>query len=132
MKFDFILKFIWNWFEELLDKIMENSLQNILYLFVSVAIMFTFAKHFYEHFSIFTLVGYTFLCLKGITRVIDKPERTVVWAVGVVIGSTAFKVLTEQFIPSISFKSIASVISMLVILYVVFEFYRKSKELKSA
>ncbi|NJL43718.1 MAG: hypothetical protein HC945_00085 [Nitrosarchaeum sp.] len=126
-----ILRILDKEFNKFIEKLLENPIRNILVLIVSGYIMFAFAQYFYQYLSIITLVTYVLFCLKGITKIIDDPRRTVVWAVGFVIGATAVKMIFENLLPTINFKDIASIISVLVIGYVILAFYLKSKELKS-
>ena len=128
---DVVLSLIKNWFEELIDKILEDPIRNSIVLFVSIAIMYAFAQHFFEYFSIMTLIGYIFLCLKGITRIIDDPRRTITWAVGIVIGAIASQMIFENLIPALKFRDLASIISAIFIAYVIISFFIKSEELKS-
>lgn len=126
-----VFEYLENEFKNFVKKISENPMRNILVLIVSGYIMFAFAQYFYQYFSILTLITYIFFCLKGVTKIINDPRRTVVWAVGFVIGATAVKMISENFIPTINFKDIASIISLMITVYVILALYLKSRELKS-
>ncbi len=118
-------------FLKFIDKLSEDPLRNISVLIISGYFMFAFAQYFYQYFSILTLITYVSFCLKGITKIIDSPKRTVIWAVGFVLGATAIKMIFEYLIPTITFKSIVSIISVLVMGYFIFALYFEAERLKS-
>ena len=110
-----ILEAIGEWLSSLYKKIIENPIRNLILLVVSIFIIFYMGQALYNSFGIITLIGYIFACIYGITKIVDNPERVLVWGVGFLIGADT-----------------ASIIGCLVILYVVIALYIKSRELKNA
>jgi len=125
------LKIIEEWFSDLIEKIRENPIKNIPILVISLIFIYFLGVTLYDSFGLLTLLGYIFASVYGLTKIIDDPRRTVVWAVGFIIGAVAINLFFENFVPMIKGGDMVSLISGLVILYVVVMFYLKSKELES-
>ena len=116
----------------MVDKILENPLKNILILIVSGYIVYAMGEYLFSSFGLLTLLGYIFVCIKGITKIVDKLDITVVWGVGFAIGAVSIKMISEYLIPAYNGNNIVSLVSVVIIGYVILSFYLKSRELKSA
>ncbi|MCK5177752.1 MAG: hypothetical protein KAQ92_08560 [Candidatus Aenigmarchaeota archaeon] len=121
-----------NWFGELINKLFENPLRNIIILIVSSHIAYVMGEYLFSSFGFLTLLGYVFACINGLTKIVDKPERTLVWGVGFSIGAVAVNMISDTLIPAYDGNSIVSLISVFIIGYVIFSFYLKSRDLKRA
>ncbi len=122
---------IGEWFGELFEKILENPVRNIIILIVSGYIIYAMGEVIFESYGLITLLGYIFSCLYGISKIVDDPRRTVAWGVGYFIGAMAFKMIPEFIFPELKSVTWVSTISILVILYVIIQFYLKARKLKS-
>ncbi len=120
-----------NWFISLIEKILEDPIRNGTILIFSSIIAYYFGRVLYETFGLFTLLGYSFACLQGLIKIIDDPRRPIFWGVGFVVGANAVNLFFENFLPMIEGKNMVSIISGLVILYVILTLYLKAKELKN-
>lgn len=125
-------EFIFDWLEDLFKKILDNPIRNIVILIVSGYIAYAMGEYLFTSFGLLTLGGYIFACIKGLTKIVDKPERTVVWGVGFTIGAVAVNMISENLIPAYDGNNIVSLISVLIIGYVILSFYLKSQELKNS
>ena len=121
-----------NWFRKLFEKILDNPIQNILILIVSGYVVYTMGEYLFSSFGILTLVGYIFACIEGLTKIIDKPERTVIWGVGFTFGAVAVNMISETLLPIYDGNNVVSLISVLIVAYVILSFYLKSRELKNS
>ena len=121
-----------DWFRELVEKILENPIRNIFILIVSGYIAYVMGEYLFSSFGLLTLLGYIFACIRGLTKIVDKPERTVVWGVGFTIGAVAVKMISDNLIPAYDGNNIVSLVSVVIIGYVILSFYLKARELKSA
>lgn len=122
---------VMDWVGELIKKILENPVRNIIILIVSGYITYAMGDYLFSSFGILTLSGYIFACIKGLTKIIDKPERTIAWGVGFTIGAVAVNMIFDNLILAYEGNNIISLISVLVIGYVILSFYLKSRELKN-
>lgn len=120
-----------DWFEKLIATVMKDLVRSICALLISFFVIWAFANHFYEYFSPLTLITYVLLCIRGLPKIVDDPKRSAIWAVGCIVASVATQILLEQFIPSISFRDVASIVSLSAIGYVVIALYMKANQLKS-
>lgn len=121
-----------DWLSSLVKKLLEDPIGNPFILFVSIIIIYSLTLAIYHAYGFITAIGYVFACTYGLTKIIDDPRRTVAWAVGFIIGAVASNMFFEIFIPTIRGGDATSVYSALIILFVIFMFYLKAKELKSA
>ena len=126
-----ILSIIESWFSSLIEKIFENPIRNIIILIVSGYIIYAMGDVIFDSYGIIPLLGYIFSCLYGISKIVDDPRRTVAWGVGYFIGALAFKMIPEFIFPQLDSMTWVSVISILVILYVIVQFYLKAQDLKN-
>ena len=119
------------WFISLIEKILEDPIRNITMLIFSAILVFYFGRVLYDTFGLLTLLGYSFACLRGLIKIIDDPRWSIVWGVGFVFSATAVNLFFENFVPMIEGKDVVSLISALVILYVVVTLYLKARKLKN-
>ena len=119
------------WFKSVLKKIIENPIQNIFIFIVTIVIIYLLGVTLYNEFGIITAIGYIFACIYGITKIIDKLERAIIWAVGYIIGAIVIPLALENIIPIMKKADWASLIAILVMVYVIFMLYMKSRELKN-
>ncbi|MFA6460812.1 MAG: hypothetical protein WCV90_00965 [Candidatus Woesearchaeota archaeon] len=123
---------ILDWFIEVTKKIIKNPYQNLLILIFSGYIAYAMGEYLFSSFGLLTLAGYVFACLKGLTRILDQPGRTVIWGVGFTFGAVAIRMISDNLLPAYDKNNLVSLISVGIIAYVIFSFYLKSKELKNA
>ena len=119
------------WLSSLFKELSRDPIRNILILVVSLIIVFYMGVALYDAFGLLTVVSYILFCIYGLTRIIRKPERTLFWAVGFMIGAVASNMFFENFMPTIKGGDATSIYSALIILLVIVMFYFKSRELKN-
>jgi len=119
------------WLSSLFKELSRDPIRNILILVISLIIVFYMGIALYDAFGLLTVVSYILFCIYGLTRIIRKPERTLIWAVGFMVGAVASNMFFENFIPTIKGGDATSIYSALIILLVIFMFYFKSRELKN-
>jgi hypothetical protein len=124
-----LISAIENYFLSLFKKIAKDPLKNIAIILVSLMIIWFMAQAIVP-FGIFTTISYVIACLYGFSKIIDNPNRPLIWGVGFVIGSQAIKLITTSFLPMIKEGTSVSILSGLVILYVIVTLYIKAYRLK--
>jgi RsiW-degrading membrane proteinase PrsW (M82 family) len=126
-----ILRGIESWFLKLFEIIKKDPLQKTVLIFVLPIIINAMAKAILE-FSVLSAIGYYFACIYGFSSALEDPYRVIKWGVGYVIGAIAVKMVFENMIPAFDPNNAVSIVSVLVIGYVVIQFYLKSRELKKS
>ena len=81
-------------------------------------------------FGVFPFISYILTCIYGFTRIIDNPNRPLVWSVGFIVGTEVIKLIFDSFIPTIKGGDAVSWFAGLIILYVILKLFLKSRELK--
>lgn len=131
MSMEKTMSLIEDWFENFFEKLKEKPIPNLFIFFVSIIIIYALGATLYNAFGLITAIGYIFACTYGITEIIDKPERAVVWAVGYIIGALIMPFILESLVPQIKKADWSSLIAILIVGLVIFMFYLKSRELKN-
>jgi hypothetical protein len=119
------------WSKSIISKIWENPIRNIFILIIILIIIFYLGIALFEAFGIITAIGYLFACIYGLVKIIDKPDRAVVWFGGYIIGALIGPILLESALPILKQGDWSSVIAIGVIGIVVLMLYLRSKELKN-
>ena len=119
-----------NWSESIIKRILDNPIQNIFILIVVLIIIYVLGIAIFEAFGIITAVGYVFACIYGLARIIDKPNRALVWAVGYIIGALIIPIALESILPILNQRDWSSLIAIIVIGIVLLMLYLKARELK--
>lgn len=120
-----------NWSDSVIRKIKQNPIRNIFILFVLLIIVIYLGYALFEAFGILSAIGYVFACIYGINKLIDKPDRAVVWFVGYLVSALIGPILLESALPILNQGGWSSVIALAVIGFVIYLLYLRAKELKS-
>ena len=120
-----------DWFNRFIDSILKDPIRNIFILIISIIVIWVLGKTLYDSFGIITALGCLFACTYGITKIIDKPERAVIWAVGYIIGALILPIVLDSIAPIMNQRDWSSLISIFVIGFVILMLYLKARELKS-
>lgn len=110
---------------------MDNPIQNIFILFVILIMIYVLGVALFEAFGIIAAIGYVFACIYGLAKIIDKPDRAVVWAVGYIIGALILPIALESILPIMKRADWSSLIAIVVIGFVLLMLYLKARELKN-
>lgn len=119
-----------DWLDSIFNKILDNPIRNIIILIVVLIVIYYLGVEIYEAFGIITAVGYVFACIYGLARIIDKPNRALVWAVGYMIGAIIIPIGLESVLPILNQRDWSSLIALIVIGIVLLMLYLKARELK--
>jgi len=110
---------------------MDNPIQNIFILIVVLIIVYYMGVALFEAFGIITAIGYVFACIYGLAKIIDKPDRAVVWAVGYIIGALILPIALESMVPILNKADWSSLIAVVVVGFVLLMLYLRARELKN-
>lgn len=122
---------IGNWLLEIWESIKKNPLEKIILIVVSPILIRAMAEAILD-FSWFAMVGYYSACIYGFSKILDDPYRIIKWGVGYVIGAVAVRMIFDNMIPAYSGNDAVSLLSVIVIGYVILMFYLKARELKNS
>lgn len=117
------------WSYSLIEVIKDDPIWYICSIVLSLFIIKTMVGQLLVY-GYLPVISYLIACTYGFIKIIDKPEKPIVWAVGFIIGCEASKLFSSEVIPSLQEKTILSIFSALIILYVVVNLKLKSNELK--
>jgi hypothetical protein len=117
------------WFFKIVESIKKDLIHKLVLILVLPIIINAMAKAILE-FSWLSMWGYYFACIYGFSSILEDPNRVLKWGVGYVIGAVAVKMIFQNMIPAYNGNDAVSLISVLVIGYVIIAFYLKAYELK--
>jgi len=126
---DYILEKIVDWLYEVYEAIKKDPFRNGIFSLLSIFIIIVMSKYVLE-FGVFTFVSYIFACIWGFTKTIENPSRPLVWSIGFIVGAEATGLLFNEVFPLVKENTAVSWFSALVIFYIAFKIWWKSRELQ--
>lgn len=126
-----ILDLIGEWLFDIWEEIKKDPIRKILLILISPILINALAEAIYD-FSWLAMTGYYFACIYGFSKILDDPYRIIKWGVGYIIGAVAVKMIFENMIPSYDGNNAVSILSVIVIGYVIIMLYLKARELKNS
>jgi hypothetical protein len=127
---DEILEAVTNWLSEIWE-IIKKDPKVIIWILILPILINAMAKAILD-FSLLAMIGYYVACIYGFSKILEDPYRTIKWGVGYVIGAVAIKMIFENMIPAYDSSNAISIISVIIIGYVILMFYLKARELKNS
>ncbi|MFP4403863.1 MAG: hypothetical protein ACOC3X_00755 [Nanoarchaeota archaeon] len=122
-KRNFIIKHLAKKYSNFKRTFKQNPIKNSLILILSFIILYFLGSIIYQYLGSLALIGYFFTCIYGMGKILKKPWRLFIWAIGyalVTIGTSLF--FTEiypdlnQKITSFSLSFLFSIIIILLLL----------------
>ncbi len=120
------------YFLDLRKKISEHQTKNIFVLLSSLLLISVMGYSIFLYFGFFSTLSYVFVCVYGVSMIIDYPYKLAEWSSVFVIFTVMTDVVSRLFYPNIITQSLATISSVFII-YVVLMFslkgrsYRKSR-----
>ncbi len=120
-----------SWRSKLKRRFSKNPVKSFLFLIISAILIYYIAIEVNRYLGILPLTAYLFACIYGISEIIDKPHRTVIWAIGYLLAAIAIAVFFVYLVPAFqNIKDIASIISIIIISFIVIKLFTTSRKLK--
>lgn len=126
-----ILDAIGEWLLDIFHEIKKDPVRKIIFILISPIIINAMAKTIFD-FSLLAMISYYVACIYGFSKILDDNYRIIKWGVGYVIGAVAVKMISENLIPAYDGNNAVSILSVVVIGYVIVMFYLKARELKNS
>ena len=118
------------WLLSLLDKIAENPVRNLFILLLSIFFILVLGWALMESFGVITFIGYLMICLFGLTKIIDSPQRAFYWFAGSILGAISILLAIDLFLPTLQKRDAASIVSLMVIIAIIGYLFIKSTQFK--
>lgn len=119
------------WKNRLKSRFSKNPIKSALLLMIAITLIYFIAIEIRRYLGLFPLIAYLLACIIGISEIIDKPHRTMIWASGYLLAAIAIAVFFVYLMPALKgIKDTASIVSALVILYITIKLFTTSRKLK--
>ena len=125
-----IIRLLNDYFASVFKKIKEDPMRNISILSFSIVVIY-FMLNAILPFGFITTISYLIACIRGLTKIVDDPYRPLLWSIGFVFSAVMIKILVNRLVPNFNEITLISLISVLLIVYMVTPILLKLREFKN-
>jgi hypothetical protein len=93
-----------NWFKNFKIQFLKRPIRNTFSLIISIILIYIMGHIIYFLLGFIALIGYFFTCLYGLIKIINKPWRLIIWAVGYTLITIAISLFFIYLYPDFNKK----------------------------